>query len=81
MQDTIMILVEGNQTYPLCFKCNVFVSHKAINSRHIAISFCRRGEERKCHCLLEEEARSGTETVIIAYKIPTPQSPPSSTLG
>ena len=36
VQDTILILYEGNRPYPLCPKCNMFVSHKALNGRHIA---------------------------------------------
>ena len=43
VKDTIMILEEGNQPYLLCFKCNMFVSHMALKSQHIVISFCCRG--------------------------------------
>ena len=75
-----MILEEGNQTELLYPKCDMFVSHKAINGRNIAIDFCCREEKRKWHCLAEEEARSGKETAITAYEIPLPQSLPSSTL-
>ena len=52
VQDTIMILEEGNQPYLLCFKCNMFVSHMALNGRHLVMSFCSRGEEIKWHCLV-----------------------------
>ena len=34
-----MILVEGNQPYPLCFKCDMFVSHKVLIGRYIEIAF------------------------------------------
>ena len=43
MQDTIVILEEGNQTYPLCPKCDMFVSHKDLNGWHLVMSFCCRG--------------------------------------
>ena len=43
MRDTIVILEEGNQTYPLCPKCDMFVTHKDLNGWHLVMSFCRRG--------------------------------------
>ena len=60
VRDTIVILEEGNRPYPQCPKCVIFMSHKDLNVRHLATDFCRRGEERKWHCLVEEEAREGT---------------------
>ena len=48
----------------------MFVSHKALNGRHLATAFFRRGEERKQRHLAEEEARSGIELAITAYGIP-----------
>ena len=35
VQDTIVILEEGNRYYPLCPKCDMFVSHKALNGRNL----------------------------------------------
>ena len=32
VRDTIVILEEGNQPYPWCPKCDMFVLHKALNS-------------------------------------------------
>ena len=60
--DTIVILEEVNQPYPWCPKYDMFMLQKALNVRHLATTFCCRGEEKKRHCLAEEEARSGTES-------------------
>ena len=46
-QETIVILEEGNQTYPRCTKCGMFVSHKALNGRNLMKAFNRWRAERK----------------------------------
>ena len=46
MRETIVILEEGNRPYPRCPKCKFFVSHEALNGRHLAADFCHRGEHR-----------------------------------
>ena len=48
----------------------MFVSLKALNSRHLTESFCQRGVDRERRCLKEEEAWVGDEADIIAYGIP-----------
>ena len=65
-----MILEEGNLPYYQCPSCDMFVSHKALNGRHLATLFCRRGEETKRHRLADEEAQAGTERKITAYGTP-----------
>ena len=47
----------------------MFVLHKALNSRHLAMSFFCRGKERKRHRLEEKETQEGTEMAITAYRI------------
>ena len=70
VRDTIVILAEGNQPYSRCLKCDMFVSHKALNGQHLTVAFCRRGEElKRCH-MAEEEAQGDTETAITSYRIP-----------
>ena len=44
VQDTIVILEEGNQPYPWRPKCNMFVLKKAINGGHIMTAFLCRVE-------------------------------------
>ena len=70
VQDTIVIMEEGNQPYPRCPMCDIFVSHKALNGRHLTTAFFWQGEERKRRCLVEEESRVGAEVVITAYGVP-----------
>ena len=45
--DTIVILEEGNQTYPRFPQCNIFVAQKSLNGRHLVTDFCQRVMERK----------------------------------
>ena len=47
----------------------MFVSHKALKSRHLMMASCRRGVERKRNRLAEEEARAGSEADFTAYGI------------
>ena len=44
MQDTIVILEEGNQPYPQCPKCDMFVSHKSINGRNLVTDLLPKGK-------------------------------------
>ena len=69
-QYTIVILEKGDRPYPRCPKCDMFVSHKALNRPHLTTAFFRQGEERKLSHLAEEEAREGAEAAITAYGIP-----------
>ena len=85
MWDTIVILEEGNRPYPPFPKCDMFVSHKAFNGRHLATTFCHRREEWKQRYLAEEEAWAETYREITSYVTPLPgqllQVPWESTLG
>ena len=38
--DTIVILEDGNRNYPRCPKCDMFVSHKDLNGRHLNMALC-----------------------------------------
>ena len=51
----------------------MFLSHKALNSRHMMTAFCRQGAERKRRHLAKEEARVGAETVFTSYGVPLAQ--------
>ena len=53
-RDKIVILEEGNRTYPRCPKRDMFLSQWDLNIRHpYTYLFCQR-EERKRHQLMEE---------------------------
>ena len=68
-----MILEEGNRPYPMFPQCDIIVSHKALNCRHMKTSFCWQVVERKQHCLVEEEARAGAEMAFTVDGIPLSQ--------
>ena len=70
MQDTIIILDEGDRPCPRCPQCEIFVPQKDLNGRHLAIDFCRRGMKRKWRRLAEEEALEGAERELTAYGVP-----------
>ena len=63
-QDKIVTLEEGNQPYPRCPQCDMFVSCKALNRWHMKTAFFRHSAERKRRYLVEEEARAGAETAF-----------------
>ena len=49
--------------------CNMFVSHKALNCRHLTTSFCQRVAEMNQCCIAEEESQTGYEVSITSYGI------------
>ena len=68
-RNTIVIMEKENLPYPRCPNCDMFVLHKALNSRHLTTAFFRQEEERKRLRLVKEEARSGSEVEITSYGI------------
>ena len=55
VHDTVVILEEGNLPLPRCPRCDLQVSRKALNRRHLGTSQCRTGTERKRRRLAEVE--------------------------
>ena len=51
---TVIILEEEDLFHPRCPPCNMLVTWKAKNRRHITTAHCAKGEERK-RWQLEEE--------------------------
>ena len=70
MKEKIVILEEGKQPYRRCPQCDMFVSHKDLNDRHLTTEFFQRGADRKRCCLAVEESRAGADTAITSYGIP-----------
>ena len=58
---------EGNLPLPRCPRCNLQVSRKALNRRHLGTSQCRAGTERKRRRLAEAEMRKTLEKAFHAY--------------
>ena len=57
VNDTVVILEEGNLPLPRCPQCDLQVSRKVLNGRHLGTSQCRTGTERKGRRLAEAEMR------------------------
>ena len=53
VHNTVVILEEGNLPLPQCPRCDLQVSRKALNGRHLGTSQCRMGTEHKRRRLAE----------------------------
>ena len=67
VHDTVVILEEGNFPLPRCPRCDLHVSSKALNRRHLETSQCRTGTERKRQRLAEAELEITSEKAFHAY--------------
>ena len=69
VNNTVMLLEEGNLPLPRFPRCDLQVSRKALNGRHLGTSQCRTGTERKRQRLAEAEMRVTLEKVFHAYGV------------
>ena len=67
VHDTVVILEEGNLTLLRCPRCDLQVSRKALNRRHMGTSQCMTGTERKRRRLAEAEMQKTSERAFLAY--------------
>ena len=67
VHDTVVILEEGTPPLPRCPRCDLQVSRKALNGRHLETSQCRTGTERKRRRLAEAEMGVTSEKAFHAY--------------
>ena len=67
VHETVVILEEGNLPLTRCPRCDLQVSRKALNGRHLGTSQCRTGMERKRRRLAEAEMRKTSEKAFHAY--------------
>ena len=63
----MVILEEGNLPLPRCPRCDLQVSRKALNGRHLETNQCRTGAERKLQRLAAAEGEAATERAFHAY--------------
>ena len=47
VHNAVVILEEGNLPLPRCPGCDLQVSRKALNGRHLETNQCKKGAERK----------------------------------
>ena len=64
---TGVILEEGNLPLPQCPRCDLQVSRKALNGRHLETSQYRKGAERKQRRLAKAELEATSEKAFHAY--------------
>ena len=57
VQDTVVMLEEGNLPHPWCPRCNLQVPRKALNGRHLGTAHCKKGAEWKQRQLTETKMR------------------------
>ena len=67
VQDTVVMLEEGNLPHPRCPRCDLQVPRKALNGRHLGTAQCKTGAERKRRRLAETETRENSERAFHAY--------------
>ena len=70
VQDTVVVLEEGNLPHPRCPRCDLQVPRKALNGSHLGTAQCMKGAERKRRRLAEKETRVNSERVFHAYRKP-----------
>ena len=68
--DTVVMLEEGNFSYPWCAKCNMQVPWRALNGRHQGTSQFLKGAERKRRRMEETDTRENSKQAFEAYGAP-----------
>ena len=67
VHDTVVLLEEGNLPLPRFPRCDLQVSRKALNGRHLETNQCRTGAERKLLRLAAVEGEAATERAFHTY--------------
>ena len=70
VQDTVVMLEEGNLPHPRCPRCDMQVPRKALNGLHLGTAQCAKGAERKRRRLAKTETRENLERAFHAYGKP-----------
>ena len=67
VHNTVVILEEGNLPLPQCPRCDLQVSRRALNGRHLGTNQCRTGAERKIRSLAAAEGEAASVRAFKAY--------------
>ena len=70
VHNTVVMLEEGNLPLPRCPRCDLQVTRKTLNGRHLGTLQCKKGAERKRQRLVETETRENAERAFHAYGKP-----------
>ena len=68
VHDTVVILEEGNLPLPWCPRCDLQVSRRALNGRHLETNQCKKGAKRKQRRLAAAEVKTTSEKAFHAYR-------------
>ena len=63
----MVILEKGNLPLPRCPRCDLQVTRKALNRRHLKTNQCKKGEERKQQRLAAAKVETTSEKAFHAY--------------
>ena len=80
MQDSIVLLEEGNRPYQCYPKWDMFLKW-SFKGWHPTTALCRWGEECKRQHLVAEEAVAGSAVSLTAYGLPLAVTPSFKYLG
>ena len=61
VQDTTIILEEGNLLHPRCPQCDILVPWWALNRKHLTTAQCDQGVKRKRRRMAKEELRESAD--------------------
>ena len=67
VQETVVMLEEGNLPHPRCPRCDMQVPRKVLNGRHLGNAQCKKGAERRRRRLAKTETRENLERAFHAY--------------
>ena len=70
VQDTVVILEEGNLPHTRCPRCDMLVPGRTLNGRNLVTAQCDRGADRKRSRLAEEEFKESTKRGFQVYVEP-----------
>ena len=70
VHDTEVMLEEEKFNHPRCARCDMQVTRKALNGRHLGNTQCEKGAERKRRRMAKTETRENLEREFYTYGQP-----------
>ena len=67
VHDTVVMLEEGNLPLPRCPWCDLQVTRKALDGRHLGTLQCKKGAEQKRRQLAETDTWENAERAFHAF--------------
>ena len=70
VQETVVMLEEGNPPHTRCPRCDMQIPSKALNGRHLGTAQCKKWAEQKRRRLANTAMRENSERAFHAYGKP-----------